>query len=84
MKMECKTCAYYKTYACEHLDEKTDDISQCYFGELKTVTRQNLIELEMVGVSGREEYREEITKKVMAMTDEEVIKTYNERIKIYY
>ena len=38
----------------------------------------------MVGVLGREEYREEITKKVMAMTDEEVIKTYNERIKIYY
>ena len=86
MDLNCKNCTHYKTYCCPHLYDKnsTKDISKCYFGIMKKVTKQDLIELKMIGVCGREEYREIITKEVMTLTDEEVVKEYNEEIKFYY
>ena len=86
MNLSCKDCTRYKTYRCPHLYDKnnTKDISKCYFGIMKKVTKQDLIELKMIGVCGREEYREIITKEVMELTDEEIVKEYNEEIKLYY
>lgn len=83
--MECKKCNNYLTYACPHLfkEENTFDNSECYYGIKEHVTREELIELKMSSVCGRAEYRDEIVKEVMALSDEDVVKEYNIEISFY-
>ena len=83
--MECKKCSNYLTYACPNLfkEESTFDNNKCYHGIKKYVTREELIELKMCGVCGREEYRDEIVKEVMALSDKDVVKEYNIEISFY-
>lgn len=74
--LNCSDCIYNKTYVCPYLFKEKPKELECGTFRNHNPTKEEVIEMAMCAVCGREEYRYEIENSINKMNENELKKEW--------
>lgn len=72
----CDKCIYNETYVCPNLHKKVVEVCNCGTFRNYDPTKEEIIDMAMCAVCGREEYRSEIEESINKMNKYELRKEW--------